>query len=708
MLITQSTFIAAVALAFAQFHSMTQWKSQHLDEIILYGDINCRRQIRRFRHQSVIKPCEIDSKIYLRRAKILIEMCETIEKGIFEPSDLNEMKSKIEEILKTYKALLICYCGQCYALWSDESAFYVLNSEDTNESGKLIERSRGGCCAIRSTSLPTVVEYLASNFRVTKQRYEIYSFRIDKLIKIEEELEKVHPSKEKPLKAPLLPVKEEPIEVEPVQSVAVIPQEKPKTGLAAILFRHQPEPIFGDSFQRSSVASHGFLTCVNYLTRSEAIRAPFISSVAILMLRVVKSSVWMSSTMAKIFEIGHALFVENVVNYFRKIEQRKLELAEAMLPDPVAPKKPGDDDDEDEEGADEDDEEDEFSPASIRKARKLRLALANPKTEPKEKEEIPITELTHLVVELGRQKLEVTVENVVIGKIQSRKVEEMPLAVGLETFFRKFDQGIILGADVVAVWREQNYFFIFDPNHCHQYKRADMNASIGNSCLSWFKNLSDLVQHYINNLRKDQRGMVYKICKIDSQDFIEKANDWHNFKAIGNSKWIMSGKISETSQEFSVTNRGHQSTCMSCIALARTRQLGIVNWKSDVIDDVVRQGDEFYSGCILQLKEKDSLVDPNLALSDIGPEFQLENSIVDFAFEESVVYGKLLASDDSFVSLERGLEKYFEDDDMGVVIAAGISLAVFRFDGAFFLFDSHARDELGRNLKTLGEFKENY
>jgi hypothetical protein len=682
-------------LAFNQFYPTSQWKSQHLDEIIYYGDINCKQQIRKFKHPTSIRPCDISNKIYLKQAKVLIAMCDKVERGIFEPTELTEMRNQIEEMLKQFKSLMIHYCGQCFAVWSEDNGFFVFNSESADENGKLTDKIHGVCCAVRSNSLESLVEYLASNFRSTKQCYEIYSFRIEKVIKIEDELAKVFPSKEskKRISKPSVDITEI-VQQEEEDKIVEVPQERPKSGLAAILFRHQPEPIFGNSFQRSSFGNHGFLTCANFLPHSQVIRAPFISTVSILMLRVCKSSLWMPSTMEKIFKIGHAIFIENVENVFTKIEAKKLELAKAMEPDLHAKTA------EDEDQEDSEEEEDMFSVANIRKARKVRLT--KPKIEPKPKQEIPITELPNIIVEIGKQKLEVMVENEIIGKVATRKIDEVSLRVGLENFFKKHDHGLILGPDVVAVWREQNYFFMFDPNRCQQFRRDDSKVGTsGNSCLSWFKNLADLVQLYSENLEKEQRSLVFKICKIESRNYIPKAQNWHNFKAIGSDKWILSGKISESSEEFSVANRGHQSTCISLIALAKTHQLGVVSWKSETIDDIVRLGDEFYTGCVLQLKDK--FVDPNLAISEVGSEFQMEKGIVEFSFEESAVIGKLLADDSSFLSLPSGLRMFFKDEDMGVVIAAGESFAVFRFDNHYFLFDSHMRDELGRNMRAFGE-----
>lgn len=672
---------------------MTEWKSNHIDDIMLYGDINCRRQIRRNRHQSVSKPCEISNKIYLRRAKVLTEFCERVQKGCYEPTEMKELRNQIKDVLNEFSSLIITYCGQAYAIWSEENGFFILNSEDTDEKGKVVQRTWGAGCAIRSSSLNTIIDYLVSNFKVTKQRYEICSFRVDKVIKIEEELAKLCPMKKKIVNEPKKCIQE--VEAEEIpQKVEKL--ERPKSGLAAILFRHPPEPIFGNSFQRSILPNHGFLTCEMYLVESQENRSPYISSVSILMLRICKSSLWQSTTLTKIFEIGHALFVENVEGHFKKIEERKLQMEKASKPDPLPPKAPRAEEDEEE-----DDDDDEFSVANIRARRKARMAKS--KAQPIERKEFPITEFDKLIVQFGNLKLEMSIESAIIGKVMTRKPEELSLKAGLESLFKRFDVGLLIGPESVAVWREQNYFFMFDPNRCHQYKRANKYAEDGNSCLSWFKNLSNLVQLYISNLQKEKRSFMFKICKVEAKEYIDKAHDWQNFKSISNKKWILSGKISESSEEFNVANRNHQSTCIALIALAKSKDLGLVSWTKETIDEIVRLGDDFHTGSVVQLKEKGKLVDPNLALNEVGSEFKLDSAIADFYFEESVVYGKLHENDGTFMSLATGLNVFFDDDDMGIVMAAGVSQAVLKYDDAYFLFDSHARDSLGRNFRTMGE-----
>lgn len=618
---------------------------------------------------------------------------------------MKEIAQQVNEIFDKFNAVILLYNCQSYAIWKDENAFYMLNSEDTDKEGRLVERASASCCVTRSKSLPTIVDYLTSNFRISKQLYEIFSFRIDSKVTLEDALQKIQPKKKK---SQIIQQNNE-VLIE-TQNFAPITEEK--CGLSAILFRHQAEPTFGDNYQSSSLPQHNFLTCDNYLSPDGKNQAPFIASVAIVMLKICKSSLWMSSTIENIFQIGTALYVDNVEKVLIKREMERLERLE-LIESLEYEFDVGDDDDEDENehereggGKSERDEIEEekkqLTPAEIRELR--REKKKKPLKEFHPRQEIPITEIRP-ICSIGKFKFEVSVENIIIGKVLSRNLNELSLEAGIEHLFKHHDYGLILGHDVVAVWREQNHYFLFDPNQCDQFKRVafDDDFAILNSCLSCFKNPADLVKLYIDNLPKDKRNSTFKICKVETFDYVEKPNDWYNFKGIGSDKWILCGHICESSDEFNLMNKNHQSTCISLTALAKTRELGVLSWTQNTIDEVIRLGDEFHSGCVIKLKELKKFESPNLTLNEAGRELKLDKIVVDFAFEEAIVVGELQQDGSSFVSLGDGLKMFFENDDLAVVTACGISMAVFKYLDAFYLFDSHARDDMGRNFKTIGE-----
>ncbi|KAG5685042.1 hypothetical protein PVAND_014244 [Polypedilum vanderplanki] len=679
----QSIFIASAALSTQELMPTRAWNSFYLDEIILYGDKNFRSQLNRFKNQKCIKPSDINSKFLLKNARVIIEIGKNVERGVFDRQNSKEIFDRVEEMFLKFSEIIFVYNNQAYAIWRDNNGIFIFNSEDTDKDGKVVSKNQGACCVIRSYSLRIIIDYLLSNLRVFNQIYEIYSFHIESTLKMGDVLNKTMSTKVGDNKILKEPEDETLIEIQDFdeQTIANVEEKKQdKIGISTILFHHQAEQTLGDHFQNSSLQNHCYLTCEICLNKTEKNEAPFVSSVAIIMLKICRSSLWTSSTIGKIFQIGHSLYYENVESVLMKqeIEQNKREKLLKSI--------------EAEEIKNESNEQ--LTIEEIRQKRKQKRKQIQMK-EIQSKKEISITEIQPIVI-IGKLKLVLSVESFIVGKIMSRNSSELSLQAGVDNLFKHYDYGLIFAYDFVAIWREQNNFFMFDPNQCDQFRRSRSDEGNFNSCLNCFKNTTDLVKLFIENLPKENRYTIFKIFKIETFDYVEKPNDWYNFKGIGESKWILSGHICEVSDEFSVNNRNNQSTCIALTALAKTHELGIMSWNSNIVDEIVRIGDEFYSGCVLKLKEQGKFLNANLNLSETLKELQLQRIVVDFSCEDGVFNGNL-----DETSLYHALKDFFANDDLAVVSIPGISLAVFKWQDAFYLFDSQPRSEMGKNFKTL-------
>lgn len=188
----QSAFIAAVALAHSQLLPMKFWEPATLDEIISYGDINFRKQMNKFRCHTAIKPTDIKIKIYTRRAKIFTETGARTLRGIFDAQHKDDLVEQIKELFQDYECIIFTYCEQSYAVWKQQTAFYIFNSEDADETGRAVKKGSGTCCVLRSPgSIDQIVEYLAGLQKINKKCYELHSFKINKKISIEQEMRKL-------------------------------------------------------------------------------------------------------------------------------------------------------------------------------------------------------------------------------------------------------------------------------------------------------------------------------------------------------------------------------------------------------------------------------------------------------------------------------------------------------------------------------------
>ncbi|CRK90234.1 CLUMA_CG003947, isoform A [Clunio marinus] len=661
---------------------MKFWESETVNEIICYGDINFRKQQNKLRCHTIIKPPHIKFRVYTKRAKVFTDIGTTTKRGIFNPKKTDSLVAQMNEMIVESNCIIFTYCGQSYAIWKEQNAFYVLNSEDVDRYGKLVMKSSSGGCVMRSSEkIDEIVQYLVGVVKVPKKLYDIYSFKISRKVVVEEEIKSLGNNPKEPSNDA------KPDEIEKKQNFYKSRQTGFVKEFSKTLFEEQPQPSFPSPVQ----PSHGFLQCNEYLSKSAADKriAPFISCAALAMLRICKSTLWKTSTLKEIFNIGREIFTENVEEILLKREEKQMQLMKDLADLAELVQRPEEDEIVDNQI------EEKIGDEKPKKNKKV------PKPEKCEKSsDIPITEISPIAT-IKCQQFEIITENIIFGKVLNRGRDILSISDGIKALFKQFDLGLIQGPEDVAIWREKNLFFMFDPCQCNEFRNSFEDECC--SCLSWFGNVEDLIKLYIEKVPKEFRNSVFKIAKVDVHDYRKKSDNWKNFKAIGLNKWILSGKISESSDLFKESNRNHQGTCISVVALVMTRELGLQSWTTETVDEIVQLGDEFHSGSILSLESKGELIDSDLRLSELGNELKLQRIIVDLLYEECIINGSLLANDssDDNLTLCQGLKTFFENDDLGVLTCCGVSLAIWRHSDAFYLFDSHGRDEQGRNLKVV-------
>lgn len=171
---------------------MRLWGPSDLDEIVAYGDINFRRQLRRIRYRNSIKPSDIKLKFYTKRAKITTEIGARTKRGVFDPQDTKNLEDHIAELLDDYNCVIFTYCEQSFAIWKELNAFYIFNSMDCDDHGNTVAKGQGACCVIRSPgSMTQIVDYLESQLKYPRMCYEICSFKVNERVSIEQEIAKL-------------------------------------------------------------------------------------------------------------------------------------------------------------------------------------------------------------------------------------------------------------------------------------------------------------------------------------------------------------------------------------------------------------------------------------------------------------------------------------------------------------------------------------
>ncbi|XP_065167903.1 uncharacterized protein [Atheta coriaria] len=296
-----------------------------------------------------------------------------------------------------------------------------------------------------------------------------------------------------------------------------------------------------------------------------------------------------------------------------------------------------------------------------------------------------------------------------IGKLQSQDSAILDLLPAIREVLSEHDAIIIQGPLVVAIWKEEDLFYLFDaherdPNGFAIVKEVQIGSVMeavdyisGVACLTWFTDLRDLVDMYMANVDRDKRHDTFIISTVEVNDYIELPSDWCNFKAICPNRWILQGSFAQGDIKFSKDTRNTQCTANCAMALTYCHLVKIDDWTTETIDEVLDQGDIYYKKCIDHHEKKGTLISPMLLVSELLPEFVLKDMLVTFDVSECMVNGVITIPEEyrNTWNLQKGFKEFFKDNDYGILTCRGISVAVFKAHGQYFYFDSHDRNNFG-------------
>ncbi|VEN60728.1 unnamed protein product [Callosobruchus maculatus] len=221
-----------------------------------------------------------------------------------------------------------------------------------------------------------------------------------------------------------------------------------------------------------------------------------------------------------------------------------------------------------------------------------------------------------------------------------------------------------------------------------------MDYTPGVACVTWFKNLKDLVALYMDNVEKAYKTDPFYLSKVEITDYIEVPDAWYSFKGLVPGKWILRGTISQSNKKYPKRSRNFQSPANCLIAIALQYLTPMKDWGSEMVDEVLDKGDQLYNESLDYLEEKSIFEVKMLMLNEVNTVFKFPTQEAVFVIDECLVNGSLKGEKD-LLNLENGLEMFFKDNDRGIVAVRNISVAVWRHEGVYYYFDSHSRDEKG-------------
>ncbi|KAH9639682.1 hypothetical protein HF086_002508 [Spodoptera exigua] len=148
---------------------------------------------------------------------------------------------------------------------------------------------------------------------------------------------------------------------------------------------------------------------------------------------------------------------------------------------------------------------------------------------------------------------------------------------------------------------------------------------------------------------------------------------------------------------------GKQCTSNAAVAITAAKIKETDTWSPNIIDSILISGDRLYSSSIQSRRV------PNTAEADVEylrvHELQVNfealshSCLLQIQDETSSICGHLTVSIDGFPNLKNGLIQFFTESDVdggAIVTCNGVSVAIWKNDNLYYLFDSHSRGPKGR------------
>ncbi|XP_030747483.1 uncharacterized protein LOC115875982 isoform X2 [Sitophilus oryzae] len=690
---------SAIACVYSNLYKMADWTPQILDEIIIRGDeIYVRSTQQGDKCLIEIPPEKVHTSFFLGNDKITLFVSPN-EKISMELISTSEEKAK-EMISSTLQPFLkkhdsgIFYIKEKYvAIWVKDGVYYFFDPEEHDDVGNLWTGIPGAGLSFlgRFKKLESLTNYLYKNFPVVKEPYTKFNVipcGIARIVHVNttppETFEELAPQdqfysevieddippppnvKHEALEKYVMADKEEkdPKEIQIMELSPYVTGEFPASRRPSFLAEG---PIQKNDVCRYPIpvptylkGEHAKLTYYTELVPSrvgilrgntcqtnpefskyEGRQSMGNAMSALVMLRLCKSKHWIPRIVNSILEHGDILFRNAMIN--------------------------------------------------IPRTHSLRLSNFSKRLEYEGKYFIPNIE-----------------EYALVGQLHSQDYDVLDLGPALDEMLTVHDCCIILGPLILAVWIEDGLYYMFDPNERDQNGKAIKKITTGGSnviniddgcgvaCVTWFINLNDLVELYINNTEKNKRNDRFYLSKVAINDYEEISDDWNNFKGIGLGKWILRGTFNQASIRFSPESRNIQGSANAMIALAMQLLFNIQEWSSDTVDEVLMTGDGFYKSSVEYLQKKGLFTKPRLMLNELKGSVKIRDKEACYELDECIVNGLICAKEKNDpVNLKKGLEYFFADSDMGIITTRDISLAIWMKDGVFYYLDPYSRDKDG-------------
>ncbi|XP_058809940.1 uncharacterized protein LOC131675113 [Phymastichus coffea] len=316
-------------------------------------------------------------------------------------------------------------------------------------------------------------------------------------------------------------------------------------------------------------------------------------------------------------------------------------------------------------------------------------------------ESVSAADMHHAQLQIDARKMFVSVDLLtVVGTIVSRTGAVANLKQGLQEFFLDSSEGVLECFSLtVALWKEDDYYYLFDSRACDvngvrvvasqsggsgkgSASSPTEKKPVGKCCVIRFAKLTLLDTHLRKNLDPTETNDRFVIRRVTVTDDIPGTRPWNSFEAAAAGKsWMLKGTIGGDSDIFSDHSRGIQGLAIAVVCLISAKTIQPSNWFKEDVDDAVRVGDSYYNWCIPYGGESDGDEEKSLNIKRLKKYLYYKKCKAIINVKESCVMGNLQTENDSDAkSLENGVLDFFKQQQYGIVEANGQFFAIWKFE----------------------------